>query len=136
MGAVYATVDDLSSYWRTMTTDEQTRAAVLLESVSAELRIIATSVNKDLDDMIASNEDYGTLVKSVVMDTVARILNQSTTNEAMSQISESAMGYTQSGTYLVPGGGTTILNRDLKRLKLKKQQVSSVEIWGDYGKAT
>jgi hypothetical protein len=132
MGAVYATVDDLSSYWRTMTSDEQTRAAVLLESVSAELRIIATSVNKDLDDMIADSDDYGMLVKSVVMDTVARILNQSTTGEAMSQISESAMGYTQSGTYLVPGGGSTILNRDLKRLKLKKQQVSSVEVW-DYG---
>jgi len=132
MGAVYATVDDLSSYWRTMTSDEQTRAAVLLESVSAELRIIATSVNKDLDDMIADSDDYGMLVKAVVMDTVARILNQSTTGEAMSQISESAMGYTQSGTYLVPGGGSTILNRDLKRLKLKKQQVSSVEVW-DYG---
>ena len=132
MGAVYATVDELSSYWRTMTSDEQTRAAVLLDSVSSELRIIANSVGKDLDELIADSDDYGTLVKSVVMDTVARILNQSTTGEAMSQISESAMGYTQSGTYLVPGGGSTILNRDLKRLKLKKQQVSSVEVW-DYG---
>jgi len=135
MGAVYATVDELSSYWRTMTADEQTRAKVLLDSVSSELRIIANSVGKDLDALIADSEDYGTLVKSVVMDTVARILNQSTTGEAMSQISESAMGYTQSGTYLVPGGGTTILNRDLKRLKLKKQQVSSVEIW-NYGQTT
>ena len=135
MGAVYATVDELSSYWRTMTSDEQTRAAVLLDSVSSELRIIANSVGKDLDELIADSDDYGTLVKSVVMDTVARILNQSTTGEAMSQISESAMGYTQSGTYLVPGGGTTILNRDLKRLKLKKQQVSSVEIW-NYGQTT
>jgi hypothetical protein len=135
MGAVYATVDELSSYWRTMTSDEQTRAEVLLESVSSELRIIANSVGKDLDALIADSDDYGTLVKSVVMDTVARILNQSTTGEAMSQISESAMGYTQSGTYLVPGGGSTILNRDLKRLKLKKQQVSSVEIW-NYGQTT
>ncbi len=132
MGAIYATVDDLGAYWRTMTTDEQTRAEILLKSVSAELRVIATSVNKDLDELIADSDDYAELVKSVVMDTVARILNQSTTAEAMSQTSESAMGYSVSGTYLVPGGGSTILNRDLKRLKLKKQQVSSVEVW-NYG---
>jgi hypothetical protein len=79
--------------------------------------------------MVQADDDLNTVTKSVVMDTVARILNQSTTDEAVSQFSQSAMGYTASGTYLVPGGGSLVLKRDLKRLGLKRQRYGSLEVF-------
>ena len=40
----------------------------------------------------------------------------------MTQVSESALGYSFSGSYLVPGGGLFIKDTELKRLGLKKKQ--------------
>ena len=109
MGAVYATTQELAAYWRPLTTEEISRADVLLEKVSAEMRIMASGIGHDLDAEISENDDLAAMANTVCMDTVARILNQSTTDEAMSQYSQSAMGYTVSGTYLVPGGGSLVL---------------------------
>ena len=127
--SAYATVADLASYWRPMTESEQSRASVLLENVSSEIRLYAKRLGIDFDTQVAGDTDLATVTKSVVMDTVARILNQSTTDEAVSQYSQSAMGYSVSGTYLVPGGGSLVLNRDLKRLGLKRQRFGAMEVY-------
>ncbi len=127
--SAYATVDDLSEYWRPMTESEQARAEILLENVSAEIRLYAKGLGLDFDSMVQADEDLDTVTQSVVMDTVARILNQSTTDEAVSQYSQSGLGYSVSGTYLVPGGGSLVLNRDLKRLGLKRQRVGVLEVY-------
>ena len=125
----YATVEELAAYWRPMTESEQARAEILLENVSSEIRLYAKGLGLDFDTMTQADDDLNTVTKSVVMDTVARILNQSTTDEAVSQFSQSAMGYTASGTYLVPGGGSLVLKRDLKRLGLKRQRYGSLEVF-------
>ena len=125
----YATVEELAAYWRPMTESEQARAEILLENVSSEIRLYAKGLGLDFDTMVQADDDLNTVTKSVVMDTVARILNQSTTDEAVSQFSQSAMGYTASGTYLVPGGGSLVLKRDLKRLGLKIQRYGSLEVF-------
>lgn len=125
----YATVEELAAYWRPMTESEQTRAAILLENVSSEIRLYAKGLGLNFDTMVQADDDLKTVTQSVVMDTVARILNQSTTDEAVSQFSQSAMGYTASGTYLVPGGGSLVLKRDLKRLGLKRQRYGSLEVF-------
>ncbi len=127
--SAYATVEELAEYWRTMTESELTRASVLLDNVSSEIRLYASRLGIDFDTQVSENADLETVTKSVVMDTVARILNQSTTDEAVSQYSQSAMGYSVSGTYLVPGGGSLVLNRDLKRLGLKRQRYGIMEVF-------
>lgn len=127
--SAYATVEELIEYWRPLTESEQERAEVLLDNVSAEIRLYAKGLNIDFDTMVQADEDLATVTRSVTMDTVARILNQSTTEEAVSQYSQSAMGYSVSGTYLVPGGGSLVLNRDLKRLGLKRQRFGSMEVY-------
>lgn len=129
MGAVYATTQELAAYWRPLTTEEISRANVLLAKVSAEMRIMASGIGHDLDAEISENEDLAAMANTVCMDTVARILNQSTTDEAMSQYSQSAMGYTVSGTYLVPGGGSLVLKRDFKRLGLSRPQLQILEVF-------
>ena len=52
----------------------------------------------------------------------------STNAEPMIQSSQSAMGYSYSGTYLVPGGGLFIKKSELARLGLRKQRIGVIEM--------
>ena len=96
--------------------DEKDRAAALLPVVSDSLRCEAKKVGKDLDNMIEEDQLLVNVAKSVTVDVVARTLMTSTNAEPMSQISQSALGYSVSGTYLVPGGGLFIKKSELSRL--------------------
>lgn len=118
----YATIEDMTTMWRPMTPAEQARAGKLLETVSASLRYEAKKVGKDLDLMISEDDDLGEVAKSVTVDVVARTLMTSTDSEPMTQTAESALGYSISGTYLVPGGGLFIKKSELARLGLRRQR--------------
>ena len=123
----FATIDDLESLWRPLKPDETTRAESLLVVVSDSLREEANKVGVDLDAMIADRPTYATVVKSVTVDVVARTLMTSTNQEPMTQYSQGALGYTVSGSYLVPGGGLFIKNAELSRLGLKRQRYGVIE---------
>lgn len=131
MSEAFATVQDIIDLWRPLTTDEQTRAGNLLPPVSDTLRNEAKKVGKNLDTLVTEDETYSNVVKLVTVDVVARVLRQTTTGDAMTQESQSAGGYSWSGTYAVPGGGiaNAILYSDLKRLGLLNQQIGSVRLW-------
>ena len=129
--ADYATVDDVATLWRSLSAEEQERVTALLPLVCDALRIEAMKVGKDLDLMIAATPALASVAKAVTVDIVARIMRQSTDGEAMTQESQSALGYSWSGTYAVPGGGiaNAIMRNDLKRLGLKRQQIGVMEIY-------
>lgn len=132
MSTPFATVTDIQTLWRPLTASEQTRAEALLPLVSDEIRVIGKSVDKDVDEMIAADSAYESVVKVVTVDVVARVLRQSTTGDAMTQESQAALGYSWSGTYAVAGGGiaNSILKNDLKKLGLLNQQIGATFIWG------
>ena len=125
----YATLQDVQTLWRALTTSEQTRAEALIPIICDSLRCEAEKVGKDLDAMVANSQALASVAKSVTVDVVARTLMTSTDQEPVSQFSESAMGYSVSGTYLVPGGGLFIKRTELERLGLKRQKVGCVNIW-------
>ena len=91
----------------------------------------AHKVGKDLDEMIDADPVLGTVAKSVTVDVVARTLMTSTNSEPMTQMTESALGYSYSGSYLVPGGGLFIKKSELARLGLKKQRIGVINLWPD-----
>lgn len=125
----YASVSDVVALWRPITQTEQERVEALLPVVSDGLRQEAFKVGKNLDEMIAEQAELESVAKAVTVDIIARTLNTSTTAEPLSQFSQSALGYTVSGTYLVAGGGVLqILKNDLKRLGLKRQRVGIIEL--------
>lgn len=126
----FATVEDLETLWCSLKFDERKRAEALLTIVSDSLREEAKKVSKDLDKMVADSPSYSSVVKSVTVDVVARTLMTSTDQEPMTQMAESAMGYSFSGSYLVPGGGLFIKDSELKRLGLKKQRYGVIELYG------
>ena len=124
----YATVSDLELLWRPLDPQEIKKAPEIIEMVCSNLRMEAKKVGKNLDTMIAKNPDLLNVAKSVVVDVTARYLNSKTDQEAMTQISQSAMGYTMSGTYLTPGGGLFIKKSELAKLGLKKQRMSGIQL--------
>src|SRR5690625_2225814 len=95
----FATIDDLISLWRPLQPDEEMRAFDLLRVVSNRLRLEAERVNKDIDEMANDSIAYEDVVRSVTVDIVARTLMTSTDQEPMKQYSESALGYSVSGTF-------------------------------------
>lgn len=126
----FATVNDVIALWRPLTADEQTRAGELLEIISASLRVEADKVGKDLDAMVAADENLAAVAKSVTVDVVARTLMTATSGEPMTQFSQSALGYTVSGSYLIPGGGLFIKKSELARLGLRRQKIGVIEFYG------
>lgn len=131
MSKPFATVKDIETLFRPLTSDEQKRADALLPLVSDEIRVLGKNVNKDIDQMISNDSTYGSVVKIVTVDVVSRVLRQNVQGEAMTQESQSGLGYSWSGTYAVVGGGiaNSILKNDLKKLGLLKQQMGSDYIW-------
>lgn len=127
----FATIDDLTLLWRPLKDGEIDKASELLNVVSNSLRYEAQKVNKNLDTMIADSPYLVDVAKSVTVDVVARNLMTSTDQEPMSQYSESALGYSASGTFLVPGGGLFIKKSELARLGIKRQQIGVIEMFGD-----
>lgn len=127
--ADFATVNDVIEMFRPLNATEQSRAEKLLPIISDGLRMEAFKVGKNLDEMIEEIPVLSNVAKAVAVDVLARTLNTSTTAEPMSQMSQSALGYTVSGTYLIPGGGTLqILKNDLKRLGLRRQRVGVIDL--------
>ncbi len=128
--ADFATIQDITSLFRALTSAESTRATALLPVVSDNLREEAKKVGKNLDLMIEESPSFANVVKSVTVDIVARTLLTSTNQEPMTQMSESALGYSWQGSFLVPGGGLFIKKSELARLGLRKQRYGVIDFYG------
>lgn len=130
----YATLQDVIDLsGATYTAEQQARIEKLLPMVSNVLRNEAHKVGKDLDVMIASGEVLEDVVTLVAVDVVVRSMRQSTDGEPLSQESQSAMGYSWSGTFAIPGGGIAqaIMKNDLKRLGLWGQKYGVIDFYGE-----
>lgn len=127
--AGFATIEDLITLWRPLKTNETARAERLLLVVSDNLRAEAERVGKNLDEMVAKNTAYANVVKSVTVDIVARTLMTSTDQEPMTQFSEAALGYSVSGSFLVPGGGLFIKKTELAKLGLMRQRYGVINLY-------
>lgn len=126
----FATVEDVSALWRALTVEEVERASALLPIISDSLRAEARKVGKDLDELREQDEIFANVLKSVTVDVLARTLMTSTDKEPMTQFSESALGYSVSGTFLTPGGGLFIKNSELARLGLRNQRYGVIDFYG------
>lgn len=127
----FATIEDITTLWRALTPSEKERAEALLPIVSDSLRMEAIKVGKNLDQMLEENPVLVNVAKSVTVDVVARTLMTSTNQEPVTQYSQSALGYSVSGTYLVPGGGLFIKKSELSRLGLRRQRIGVIDLYDD-----
>lgn len=128
--ADFATIQDIRDLWRELNADETIRATALIPVIADNLRLEARRVGKDLD-LMAQDAVYANVLRSVIVDVVGRTLMTSTNQEPMVQSTESALGYSQSATFLVPGGGLFIKNTELAKLGLKRQRYGVIDFYGD-----
>ena len=112
----FASIQDITDLFRELTPAEAKTAEALLPIVSDSIRQEAKKVGKDIEEMLESKELLENVLKSVTVDVVARALMTSTNSEPMTQMSQSALGYSVSGSFLVPGGGLFIKKSELARL--------------------
>lgn len=128
----YATVDDVIAYRGALTPDAVERLGVILPACSAELRLVAKRMGKDLDVMV-EDEDVAILVKKGVVDASVNYYNSTESKDPiMSQFSQAAGGYSISGTLLNPGGSFYFPKKFLKDIGLSNQTVGTIEVF-DYG---
>lgn len=130
----FATLADvLSIEGVTYTTEEQERVNTLLPLVSDMIRTAGSSVGMDIDALVQEDPAYASVVKLVTCDVVARVMRQSMTGDPMSQESQSALGYSWSGTYAVPGGGVamSLMRNELKALGIRRQRYGVMDLWHD-----
>lgn len=128
--ADYATVNDVITLYRALSAEEAAKAEALIPIVCARLRQMAKNTGRDLDEMLADNEDLQQVAKSVTVDVVARNLQTPTTGAPLTQFSEAGNGYSASGTFMNPGGGIFIKNAELKALGLLRPRFGTMDLNG------
>lgn len=134
MSKRYAEVSDIAALGKNLTAQEKEAAEIMLDTASSKLRITAQKYGKNIDAMIAdevSGEDYALVVKSVVIQAVLRALTSiADSSPALTQGSQSAMGYSISMTYLNAGQSLYFLRNELKDLGLLRQTYGAMEVYG------
>lgn len=124
----FATVDDLIKVYGKLNAEQTEKANELLGYVSNYFRYLAKEYNRDLDLEIAGDEIIKSNAKLATINVVVRELEKK--NSSLSQESQSALGYTWSGSYVNTGGGLSVLNKDLKLLGLNMQKVGLIDVYG------
>ena len=126
-----ATIDDVMIF-TALTEEEIVKAEALLNIVSARLRFEAKKVGKDLDEMIANDPEFEMVAKSVIAGIVERTVKLlKSDSPVVSQYSESALGYSYSGTIPNPGESLYIKKNELKALGLKRQRYGVIDFYGN-----
>lgn len=124
---VYATVEDLSTFWKPIAESDQARATELLSMASSKLRLIAAKSDIDLDAEMASNEDYAMAVKLVVMEAVKRAMSTPIDAPPVDNYSQSAGPYSENFKFTNPSGDLWFKNAELRGLGLAGiQKVDSI----------
>ena len=124
----FATVEDVMNLYGPLNADQIAKVEQLLSYTSSYFRTLAKEYGRDLNQEVIDDEDMNNNAKLATCNVVIRELDKG--NSSLSQESQSALGYTWSGTYVNTGGGLSILNKDLKLLGLNRQRIGMVDIYG------
>lgn len=126
----YATIEDyLQLYNAEIDDSKKERLIMLLDLASSLLREEARERGYNLDRMVERNPDKANVAKLVVLSSVRRVMSKEEEDSLnLQQFSQSAMGYTISGTYFNPGDDLYFLKNELSRLGLNRQKVTSISL--------
>lgn len=114
--AVYATVQDLSTFWRPITESETPRAEDLLSLASVRLRVYANNVGINLNAKVQEDTDYASVVKWVVMEAVKRAMSTPIDTPPVDSYSQAAGPYSENFKFTNPSGDLWFKKSELKSL--------------------
>lgn len=119
----FATKDELAAYWRVLTSDEQTRADILLMLASNRLRLIAGDDDVDLDAKAEASEAYKTTLRWVVMEAVKRAIQTPTDQPNVETYGQTAGPYSENYKYANPTGDLWFRKSELSAIGLSGKQI-------------
>lgn len=115
----FAEVSDIESRWRELSTDEQSRASVLIDDASAMLTAL---VAIDTDD-----DEQAQLLKQVCCSMVIRAMSATEADAfGASQMSMTAGPYTQSWNYANPSGDMYLTRLEKRLLGITSGYIGSI----------
>lgn len=128
---IYASVEDYEKVYNTaLNNNQHKRLLMLIELASSLLREEANKRNMNLSAVISSSDDKANVAKMVVLACVHRVMSKDDDQDMpLEQFSQSALGYTFSGTYVNPGDDLYYLRNELKRMGIIKQRYGAMEIY-------
>ena len=128
---IYASVEDYEKVYNTaLNNDQHKRLLMLIGLASSLLREEANKRNMNLSAVISSSDDKANVAKMVVLACVHRVMSKDDDQDMpLEQFSQSALGYTFSGTYVNPGDDLYYLRNELKRMGIIKQRYGAMEIY-------
>lgn len=128
---IYASVEDYENVYNVvLNKEQQKRLLMLIELASSLLREEANKRNMNLNSVISSSDDKANVAKMVVLACVHRVMSKDYNQDVpLEQFSQSALGYTFSGTYVNPGDDLYYLRNELKRMGIIKQRYGALEIY-------
>lgn len=119
----YADVVELQKRWRQLSDIEAKRAETLLLDAS----VIVATMCAQSGIVIDKNNELQTLtINSIVCEMVKRAMLSPVDQAPMTQFSQTAGSYTESGTYANPTGDLYLTSGEKKRLGLGKQRMFSI----------
>jgi hypothetical protein len=120
----FATVDDLIARWRPLTTEEQTRAEVLLADATLLIRAACKKSGVDLsnpDEMLAA------LLVATTCSVVKRAMMAPPDAASVSAAQMSAGPYQESLTYVKPAGDLYLTKSEKSALGCGRMRIGSVQ---------
>lgn len=124
----YAAVADIEARWRTLSADEQARAAVLLDDAAAILDALVT--------VDPTDEKQAELLKQVSCSMVIRSMSATESDAfGVSQTSMTAGPYSQSWSYSNPSGDMYLTKLEKRLLGITSSYIGTIapKIDGYYG---
>lgn len=119
----YATVEDLSTYWRPILESETGRAESLLSLASSRLRVYASGACVNLDERASYDPDYANTLKWVVMEAVKRAMSTPVDVPPVDSYSQAAGPYSENYRFTNPSGDLWFKKTELKALGISGNQI-------------
>ena len=123
----FATITDLQSRWRALSDIEKTRAETLLIDASV---IIATMCAQSSITIDTTDELQSMTLEAITCEMVKRAMLSPIDQAPMSNYSQTAGSYSESGTFVNPTGDLYLTSSEKNRLGIGKQHMFSIRPTG------
>lgn len=118
--AAFATVEELTTFWKTP--DNTARATYMLNLASNRLRLLAEAAGINLDEKSAASEPYKVTLQWVVMEAVKRALQSPTDAIPAESFQQTAGPYSENIKYTNPTGDLFFRRAELAAIGLNGGQ--------------
>ncbi len=133
IGVPFATVSELEARWRTLSTDEKTRATALLEDASYMILARCETAATVDDGDTAGRSQRESVLRSIVCAMVQRSMLAGDATPGVKTTQETAGPFSQSFTFANPTGDLYLTAGELKLLPCGRQVAFTVSMsdWFD-----